>query len=350
MSFTNKEEVKFQIQAFRGAQGPTGPAGPIGPTGAQGPRGLTGPVGATGPKGEKGDKGDKGDRGETGLTGATGPAGATGPQGERGEKGDTGATGATGPAGPTGEQGPKGDKGDKGDTGETGPQGPKGDTGDTGPTGPAGPSYTLPIATSETLGGVKPAAKTDDMTQQVGVDELGGLWALPGGGGGIDLLIDVTAEEEIKKISVTFDEPTSYREFYIMISLVGTANCASTDYDWRFCLQPIPGWRNKISLNLFGQEDPTVTRYYVGRILVTDGMVYCYNYAMNTTGFEGFHKYGSRNEASNTYTEYTRATPLSWLSTLDGTRKIAGIAIDGYNDSQQPCGVGSTFKVWGVRG
>ena len=48
---------------------------------------------------------------------------------------------------------------------------------------PAGGGYTLPIASATQLGGVMPAAKTDEMTQAVGVDESGGLWALPGGGG-----------------------------------------------------------------------------------------------------------------------------------------------------------------------
>lgn len=37
--------------------------------------------------------------------------------------------------------------------------------------------YTLPVANSNTLGGVKPVAKTDDMTQQVGVDANGALYA-----------------------------------------------------------------------------------------------------------------------------------------------------------------------------
>lgn len=36
--------------------------------------------------------------------------------------------------------------------------------------------YTLPVANSNTLGGVKPVAKTDDMTQQVGVDANGALY------------------------------------------------------------------------------------------------------------------------------------------------------------------------------
>lgn len=57
----------------------------------------------------------------------------------KGAKGDKGADGANGA------------KGDKGDTGAQGPQGPKGDKGDPGD----GSSYTLPIASANTLGGIK---------------------------------------------------------------------------------------------------------------------------------------------------------------------------------------------------
>ena len=49
------------------------------------------------------------------------------------------------------------------------------------PAGGSG-SYTLPVASPTTLGGVMPAAKTDEMTQAVGVDEAGGLWTAEGGG------------------------------------------------------------------------------------------------------------------------------------------------------------------------
>lgn len=44
----------------------------------------------------------------------------------------------------------------------------------------AGVPYTLPMADATTLGGVKPVAKTDDMTGSVGVDENGQLWVKPG--------------------------------------------------------------------------------------------------------------------------------------------------------------------------
>lgn len=45
-------------------------------------------------------------------------------------------------------------------------------------------SYALPVATSETLGGVKPETKTAEMTQTVGVDADGKLWTTPSEGGG----------------------------------------------------------------------------------------------------------------------------------------------------------------------
>ena len=73
-----------------------------------------------------------------------------------------------------------------------------------------GPSYTLPVATSEVLGGVKPAAKTDEMTQEVGVDELGGLWALPGGGGGVGEWKQktITLEENVESVVIEVENAT----------------------------------------------------------------------------------------------------------------------------------------------
>lgn len=64
--------------------------------------------------------------------------------------------------------------------------------------------YTLPIANPTTLGGVKPATKTAEMTQGVGVDENGGLWTTAGGGGGSDVVAnpDDEATEELYKLGV----------------------------------------------------------------------------------------------------------------------------------------------------
>ena len=186
MKVIGENEVKFQLKE---STGPMGPAGPQGPKGDKGDRGEPGPRGLTGAAGPKGDKGERGETGATGAVGPQGPEGpagadgATGEKGEKGdpftyadftaeqlaalkgEKGDKGDTGAQGPQGIQGETGPQGEKGEKGDTGATGPQ------------GPAGSIDNLPIASPTTLGGVMPVAKTDEMTQAVGVDANGKLYA-----------------------------------------------------------------------------------------------------------------------------------------------------------------------------
>lgn len=200
-------------------QGPQGPQGPIGPQG---------PKGDPGPQGVKGDPGEKGEQGVQGLKGDTGPQGEQGPVGPKGEQGDTGARGITftpvvdsegniswsndgglenpqtvnitGPQGDTGAKGDTGPRGDTGAKGDTGPQGEKGTTFipsvDTdgniswsntdgianpetvnikGPKGDKGSDATVPIATIEILGKVKPDGKTTF------IDEDGTLHAKGGG-------------------------------------------------------------------------------------------------------------------------------------------------------------------------
>lgn len=56
-------------------------------------------------------------------------------------------------------------------------KGAKGDKGDTGAQGPAGPSYTLPAATTSTLGGVKMAAAVADADAAPTMEEFNGLLA-----------------------------------------------------------------------------------------------------------------------------------------------------------------------------
>ena len=200
-------------------QGPQGPQGPVGPQG---------PKGDPGPQGIKGDPGEKGEQGAQGLKGDTGPQGEQGPVGPKGEQGDTGARGITftpvvdskgniswsndgglenpqtvnitGPQGDTGAKGDTGPRGDTGAKGDTGPQGEKGTTFipsvDTdgniswsntdgianpetvnikGPKGDKGSDATVPIATIEILGKVKPDGKTTF------IDEDGTLHAKGGG-------------------------------------------------------------------------------------------------------------------------------------------------------------------------
>ena len=182
----------------------------------QGPQGPQGPKGDPGPQGVKGDPGEKGEQGIQGLKGDTGPQGEQGPVGPKGEQGDNGARGTTftpivdskgniswsNDGGLENPQtvnitGPQGDTGVKGDTG---PQGEKGTTFvpsvDTdgniswsntdgianpetvnikGPKGDKGSDATVPIATIEILGKVKPDGKT------IFIDADGTLHAKGGG-------------------------------------------------------------------------------------------------------------------------------------------------------------------------
>ena len=57
--------------------------------------------------------------------------------------------------GEKGDKGEQGEQGIQGPQGEQGIQGPAGPQGEIGPQGPAGETYTLPIASEETLGGIK---------------------------------------------------------------------------------------------------------------------------------------------------------------------------------------------------
>ena len=83
----------------------------------------------------------------------------------------------------------------------------------------SGSEYVLPVATSETLGGVMPVAKTEAMTQSVGVDALGRLWAVAGGGsgeGGGNVSFyeaELTMEQDVKKIRVEL--PSVAKNFFV---------------------------------------------------------------------------------------------------------------------------------------
>ena len=72
-----------------------------------------------------------------------------------------------------------------------------------------GDTYTLPIASSTQLGGVKPVAKTDAMTQSVGVDEAGALWTAEASGGGFvdaKLVYELITTEQVSEISISLTE------------------------------------------------------------------------------------------------------------------------------------------------
>ncbi len=89
-------------------------------------------------------------------------------------------------------------------------------------------AYSLPISSSTVLGGVKPVAKTDAMTQSVGVDEAGALWTEPGGGvgAGAELLYSyVVPEDNVAIDSTSFAispgiEAWKFVELYVKCNLI----------------------------------------------------------------------------------------------------------------------------------
>lgn len=84
--------------------------------------------------------------------------------------------------------------------------------------------YTLPVANSTTLGGVKPVAKTSDMTQSVGVDANGALYTTPGGGGGsAQFYVNCTISG-----NNTYDEDVTFNKTYDEI--VSAYNSGTTCY------------------------------------------------------------------------------------------------------------------------
>ena len=201
-AFTYADFTPEQLAALVGPEGPQGPIGDTGPQGIQGEKGDTGPEGPQGergPQGPKGDtgaaftydmfteaqlaslKGDKGDTGPQGIQGDVGPQGETGPKGDKGDVGAAFTYDMFTEEQLAGLKGPKGDTGAKGDTGEQGIKGDKGDTGEQGPAGENGTTpvkgtdywtaadkqeivnetlNSLPLATTETAGKVKPDGTT----------------------------------------------------------------------------------------------------------------------------------------------------------------------------------------------
>lgn len=144
-----------------------------------------------------------GSKGSTGATGAAGQPGAAGQDGISPHIGENGNwwIGAT----DTGVKA-QGDKGETGSPGAAGVAGQDGVTPHIGDNGnwwigttdtnvsATGGSYTLPIAAPTVLGGVKPIAKTDAMTQGVGVDESGALWTAADSGG-TDISLGLTSAQ-----------------------------------------------------------------------------------------------------------------------------------------------------------
>ena len=84
---------------------------------------------------------------------------------------------------------------------------------------------SVPLATSSAIGGVKPVAKTDDMTQSVGVDASGALFTAPSGG-----TIEYMTNEEVDALFASTPSIPSFADAtWEQIAQVAEAGTAS-DY------------------------------------------------------------------------------------------------------------------------
>ena len=162
-----------------------------------------------------------------------------------------------------------------------------------------GDTYTLPVASAAALGGVQPVAKTDDMTQSVGVDEAGGLWTKEGSGGGStkeEIRIEMELSEEASVLEA--DLTDEQREFMKTVTEI---------YAYAYVVRPSEGSTestgfqnvqlglkhpNYVSWSIFsGKVVPAPTVTYSGYCKITfsgrpvidaDGLSYLYAPAKGT--------------------------------------------------------------------
>lgn len=188
-------------------------------------------------------------------------------------------------------------------------------------------AYTLPIASSTALGGVQPADKTDAMTQEVGVDENGGLWTAPGGNNPEWVLLDsVTLEEEV--VSMELDISGGYNELYAYIEIEGTeTNTASAGN------VAMKAWgHDVVSTGNFAPQLSGTNRNAFVRLSRTPNFIFA------MTG-----NYNSRpgNYANNANSVVFGCRPLESAPEFVDTIKV--------NAFTKYYGVGTKFMVWGMK-
>lgn len=193
-----------------------------------------------------------------------------------------------------------------------------------------GSSYTLPIASPTQLGGVKPVAKTDAMTQSVGVDESGALWAAAAGGGGgsdtAEKLYELTLTEEVKNIwegSLPFN-PMEYKRIIVLGNLVSSTNNTSNVSVY-------------IELGGLGQWLPQLLGYKAAQTFyiryeydIADGLVLLVARSTKNT-----------NGLADTTTNFNTSRYNQVESNLGSTF--------GVSTQNKYLGVGTSFQIWGVK-
>lgn len=143
-----------------------------------------------------------------------------------------------------------------------------------------GDTYTLPIASSTQLGGVQPAAKTDAMTQAVGVDEAGALWTEPGSGGG-------GTKEEIK-IEMELSEEASVLEADLTDEQRELLKTVTEIYAYAYVVRPSKGSTESTGLQnvQLGLKHPNYFSWQIfsGKVVPTPAITYSGYCKINLSG------------------------------------------------------------------
>ena len=246
--------------------------------------------------------------------GPQGPQGETGPQGPKGDTGEQGPKGDTGDAGP---QGPQGEAGPTGPQGEQGPQGPAGPQGEKGPKGDPGATYTLPIASSTQLGGVQPVAKTEAMTQSVGVDDAGALWTAPGSGEGGGTTPELVYSHicDGTYVSVTDDLPLEDNKIYATFMFLP----AGTEDAYFYCRIGSSGnntYTGAVSGYLYKQHSAVAKRSCVIQAKLNGGIACLSVFTPDTHGNSGVFTQDNKRFIFNKIYIYSTASDLNLPSGL----------------------------------
>lgn len=187
--------------------------------------------------------------------------------------------------------------------------------------GAGGASYTLPVASSSQLGGVQPVAKTDAMTQSVGVDETGALFTEPGssGGGGTETwrtVVDLEiSENDVARIDISVDgdgKPFSLKKFIVLFPNKWTASTAGY---LRFNDTPV--WIASLFQNSGYRMTKIIGDFSSGQLMFT--AVYSTNTASSAAQF-----FASTNPNGQTAYNQIEGTALTSLSIYpQGTNTLA---------------------------
>lgn len=176
-----------------------------------------------------------------------------------------------------------------------------------------GSSYTLPIASSTQLGGVQPVAKTDAMTQAVGVDEAGALWTATGGGAEPVLVYSHTCDGTY--VSVTDDLPLEDNKIYATFMFLpkGTADA------YFYCRIGSSGtntYTGAVSGYLYKQHSAVAKKSCVIQAKLNGGIACLSVFADDTNGNHGVYTQDNVKNVRNKIYIYSSVSDLNLPSGL----------------------------------